>query len=84
MREFKRKAGRLTPSGGFMLENGGYSIAFIEHFILFSLTAFEKQIREEVVKEVREAINNMAIETVGNSSKTVDQVLSLPILKIKG
>jgi hypothetical protein len=44
---------------------------------LSELDQVGEAVREETIKGIREKINNMAIETVGDSAKTVDQILSL-------
>ena len=36
-----------------------------------------KDARQSLIKELIEKINNMAIEHIGNSAKTVDQVLDI-------
>lgn len=40
------------------------------------------QAQQDLVKKIRKDINGMVIEKVGNSAKTVDQVLALPSLQV--
>ena len=61
----------------------------IEWFFTSHLAAFEKQILEEVVKEVREAVDAMVSNSYELDGVEVlflvkkEDILSLPILKIK-
>lgn len=47
------------------------------NFVMGLLSEAKSLGRSEALKEVREKIENMAIETVGNSAKTVEQILNL-------